>query len=57
MNEKEFIRECIDALQAQNVFHTPLALSRKKNREWDEYETDAIKRQKKCLALANLFNK
>lgn len=38
-----------NALQANQIFHTPLAL-RKNGKEWDEYQADAINRTKDCLA-------
>lgn len=37
------------ALRANQVFHTPVALRRKPDRQWDEYEMDAIKRTKAVL--------
>jgi hypothetical protein len=37
-----------DALRANQVFHTPIAM-RKNGNEWDEYQVDAINRTKECL--------
>lgn len=37
------------ALQANGIFHTPIAL-RKNGGEWDEYQLDAISRTKKALS-------
>jgi hypothetical protein len=39
-----------EALEAFGVFVTPIALSRKKDRQWDEFEMDAIKRRNVCLS-------
>lgn len=38
----------MDALRANQVFHTPIAL-RRRGGQWDEYEMDAIKRTRAVL--------
>ena len=45
---KEKTKELVDALQANQVFHTPIAL-RRRGGQWDEYELDAIQRTKDVL--------
>lgn len=48
--------ECVQALKANGVFHTPIALRRKRpDTEWNEYEMDAINRTKTALAKASSF--
>lgn len=47
---KAKIRQLVEALQANQIFHTPLALSRKPGRKWDEYEIDAINRTRAALS-------
>lgn len=42
--------QLMDALRANQVFHTPIALRRKATGEWDEYEIDAISRTRDALA-------
>lgn len=49
-NRLEAARE---ALEANRVFYTPIALSRKPGRAWDEYEIDAIERTKVALSQLN----
>lgn len=39
----------VDALRANQVFHTPVAL-RRRGGQWDEYEIDAINRTREALA-------
>lgn len=48
----EDIQTLLDALRANGVFHTPLALRRKGGKPWDEYEIDAIRRTRDAVALA-----
>lgn len=47
--ERRKVEVAMDALRANQVFHTPIALSRKLDRQWDEYEADAINRTKAAL--------
>ncbi len=46
------IKDLMDAVEANLVFHTPVALSRKPGRQWDEYEMDAINRTKQVRGLS-----
>lgn len=47
--ERDQLRQLRDALLANQVFHTPIAL-RRRGGEWDEYEIDAINRTREALA-------
>lgn len=44
-----FNQELVEALRANLIFHTPLALLNN-NKPWDEYQMDAINRTKEALA-------
>lgn len=43
------ISQLRDALLANQIFHTPIAL-RRRGGQWDEYEMDAIRRTREALA-------
>lgn len=45
-------RELADALEANKVFHTPIAKRRKPSKEWDDYENEAIIMTRAALAKA-----
>lgn len=48
----DLIEMLTDALQANGVFHTPIAL-RRRGGQWDDYELDAIRRTREALAAAS----
>ena len=48
------VSQLVDALRANGVFHTPLAL-RRHGKPWDEYEMDAINRTREAIAAANAY--
>lgn len=56
MNEiielKNLLKEAQDALRANQVFHTPIAL-RQNGKEWNEYQIDAINRTREVLSKIN----
>ena len=54
-NNEELLRQLHDALLANQVFHTPVAL-RRRGGQWDEYELDAIKRTREALSAFNWLN-
>lgn len=43
------------ALLANGVFHTPVALRKSGNAEWDQYQIDAIHRTRNFLASTKKF--
>ena len=45
------LEQLIDALRANGIFYTPIAL-RKNGREWDEFQIDAINRTRNALEKA-----
>lgn len=51
---KALIIELVEALQANGIFHTPIAL-RRRGCHWDEYEMDAINRTREAINSASQF--
>ena len=53
--EATLLAQVRDALLANQVFHTPIALRRKGGElpQWDEYEYDAIRRTRETLYALN----
>ena len=51
MKDKDLIKQLVNALKANGVFHTPIQL-RKNGHPWDEYQIDAINRTREALNLA-----
>ena len=53
--DRDLLLAVRDALEANGVFHTPIALRRKLavdgRCQWDEFEIDAITRTRETLAL------
>ena len=52
---KEQLHEAKLALQANQVFHTPIALRKTGQEEWDEYQIDAINRTKEVLGSMGMY--
>lgn len=51
----ELINSARLALLANGVFHTPVALRKSGNAEWDEYQIDAINRTRNFLVSTEKF--
>lgn len=49
VRSSELVSLLRDALLANQIFHTPIAL-RRRGGQWDEYEIDAINRTREALA-------
>lgn len=47
--QREGLKLCAEALQANGIFHTPLQL-RKNGHPWDDYQIDAINRTSEALS-------